>query len=415
MTTGIPGPTAAIPPGDTSPEGAGQATAPDARVLRPTSPGQLAWLRQQVAQWQAEGLVDDRQGAAILGRYRVSRRFSLGRLLLTLGATFVGVGLVWLVAANLDQLSPAVRFAVVAALWLAVLLGTELGLATRAPAPVTGAARLLAALAFGAVVFQAAQSLQVPAYEPVLLGAWALGCLAHAYAVRGDAPLLVGLATGTAWFLWWVLQDEPSALAGVLAVAAAGVLALSVAALHERLAPWCAVPWREVGALLCLGALFAAALPWVDRTDYHAGLRLVVVLVAGGVALVAALAVAKGQARLEPLGGLAAFVAALALVLWSPGTSSDAPLHAVDVVHAAVSVVVYVLAAVLVAVLGTLRDSWRLTALATAGLVVFTTFQSFAVFARIVEGAWLFVLLGTVFVATGLLFDRARRELAATL
>ena len=61
---------------------------------------------------------------------------------------------------------------------------------------------------------------------------------------------------------------------------------------------------------------------------------------------------------------------------------------------------------------GTARGS---TALATAALVVFTTFQSFAVFARIVTGAWLFLLLGVVFLATGVLFDRARRGIAATL
>ena len=83
--------------------------------------------------------------------------------------------------------------------------------------------------------------------------------------------------------------------------------------------------------------------------------------------------------------------------------------------YALISVGLYVLVAVGVAVLGTLRDSWRLTALSTLGLVVFTTFQSFAVFARIVEGAWLFVILGAVFLGTGFLFDRARRELAAGL
>ena len=45
---------------------------------------------------------------------------------------------------------------------------------------------------------------------------------------------------------------------------------------------------------------------------------------------------------------------------------------------------------------------------------MFTTVQSFAVFARIVDGAWLFLLLGVVFLGTGLLFDRARRGLVAT-
>jgi len=71
--------------------------------------------------------------------------------------------------------------------------------------------------------------------------------------------------------------------------------------------------------------------------------------------------------------------------------------------------------AVGVAVLGVLHNSWRLPALATLGLVVFTTVQSFAVFAPIIQGAWLFVALGLVFLGTGYLFDRARRELAANL
>ena len=67
------------------------------------------------------------------------------------------------------------------------------------------------------------------------------------------------------------------------------------------------------------------------------------------------------------------------------------------------------------AILGVQRDSRRLTWVATAALVVFTTVQSFAVFAEIVEGAWLFVLLGLVFAGTGWLADRARRELAKSL
>ena len=103
------------------------------------------------------------------------------------------------------------------------------------------------------------------------------------------------------------------------------------------------------------------------------------------------------------------------LVLWDTGSDVSERLTASDVLHAVVSVLVYVLVAVAVAVAGTLRDSPRLTWLATVALVVFTTVQSFAVFAQIVTGAWLFLLLGVVFLGTGLLFDRTRRGLVATL
>lgn len=388
---------------------------------RPATRAQLDWLTAEVRGWQADGLLHHEQADAILHRYRVSpaagRRFSLARLLLTLGALFVGVGLIWLVAANLDELPPQGRFLVVAGIWLALLVGGEVlhSRKPRLPSPVLGAVRLLAALAFGATVFQAAQSLQVPAYEPSLLGLWALGALLHAYAVHGHGPLLVGLATGTGWFLWRVLWESPSGLAVVLCLAAGGILAVSVGALHEHRLPSFAAPWREVGAFLALATLFAAALPFVGTGDFAWNGWLVAGLVAALLVAVAAVALSRGRPRWEPAGAVGVLAVSTGLVLWEAGADASERLTVADWAHAGVSVAAYVVVAVGVAVLGTLEDSWRLTLLATAALVVFTTFQSFAVFAQIIQGAWLFVVLGLVFLATGYLFDRARRELAASL
>ena len=86
-----------------------------------------------------------------------------------------------------------------------------------------------------------------------------------------------------------------------------------------------------------------------------------------------------------------------------------------DAVDGAVAQTVDQRLAVGLAALGTLRDNPILTVIAMIALVVFTTFQSFAVFAAIIQGAWLFVVLGLVFLATGFLFDRARRGITATL
>jgi uncharacterized membrane protein len=383
---------------------------------RPATPAQLEWLGRELTIWQADGLLHDDQADAILRRYHATRRFSLARLLLALGAVFVGVGLIWLVAANLDELPPLLRFFTVASIWLALLVAGEVLHAKqlRVPSQVVGSVRLLAALAFGAVVFQAAQSLQVPAFEPLLVGLWGAGALVHAYAVRSFGPLLVGIPTLVTWFVWQVLWDAPSAFSAVLALAVVAVAAVSVGALHElglrRFGP----VWREVGAGLALAALFAAALPFVTMSDFEWNGWLVAGLVLAAVAAASAISLVRGHARLEPIGALAILAISVLMVLWDAGDDAEV-LTLVDWAHAAVSVVVYVAVAVGVAVLGILRNSWRLTALATVGLVVFTTFQSFAVFAQIIQGAWLFVALGLVFLGTGFLFDRARRELAATL
>ena len=390
------------------------------RDTRPASPQQLDWLRTELAAWSREGLLAPGQAETILGRYHARRRVSVGRLLLALGAAFVGVGVIWLVAANLEQLSPLGRFLALAVLWLGVLAGGEALAARRdrtgrgSPA-LAAAVRLLAALLVGAVVFQAAQSLQVPAYEPSLVGFWAAGALVHGYAVRAVAPLLVGLVTGVVWFLWQVLDTEASGGLGVvLALAAGGALAAGVAALHTRVRAEFSAPWREVGAVLTLAALFAAALPFVSPDDFTFSPWLAIGLAAAGVAVAVGAVVSSGTTRLEPVTAAGVAGVAVLLVLWDTGTDTST-VTAGAWLHALLSVGVYVVVAVGVAVLGTLRDSWRLTALATASLVVFTTFQSFAVFARIIEGAWLFVVLGLVFLGTGFLFDRARRELAAAI
>jgi uncharacterized membrane protein len=392
---------------------------------RSATPAQLDWLAAELPRWRAAGLVDDQAATAILAGYHPSRRFDLSRLLLTLGAAFVGVGILWLVASNLDQLPPLVRFVVVAAFWLAFLVGGELLAARREhassgagiPSPVVGCVRILAALTFGAVVMQAAQSLQVPAYEPQLLAWWGLGALVHAYAVRGAGPLVVGLLTGASWLVWQTTWDAPSALTVLLVIFAAGTLAAAAAAWHEDLLPAFAAPWREIGALLTLGALFVAALPFVTTEDFAWTPLLVAVVAVCGLAAGASAVLARGELRLEPLLSAVIAVAGVLLVLWDFGSDFDLDdqVGAAGWAHAGLGVVAYVAASAWFAVLGVLRDSRRLTFVATAALVVFTTVQAFSVFAAIVQGAWLFVLLGLVFVATGWLADRARRQLARSL
>jgi hypothetical protein len=105
----------------------------------------------------------------------------------------------------------------------------------------------------------------VTAYAPHLLGTWAAGALLQAYAVRGVAPLLVGLAAGTGWAVWEVGERSGTATAVALALLALGLLATSAGVLHGRVGPpRFAAPWRTAGAVLTLGGLFVAALPTGD-------------------------------------------------------------------------------------------------------------------------------------------------------
>ena len=398
----------------------------NAHPTRPAPPAHLEWLRVEAADWTRQGLVDEEQAHAILSRYHAARRMTLARLLLTLGAVFVGFGLIWLVASNLDALPPLVRFLTVAAFWVSATVGAELLALRRAhggpiPSPVVHAARLLAVLLFGAVIFQAAQSMQVPAYEPKLVGLWSLGALAHGYTVRSAVPVTVGIVSGFTWLVWDVVWSEPSALGILLAVSALGVGAVSAAALHDSVRPRepMSSPWREAGALAVLGVLFAAALPYLDLSGFTWTTTLVVECVVALALAVAAvvLGLRPGSPRLlwaEPVGAIVISALAVALLAWEAG-ADVAEVGLLDWAHAAVAVVAYLAVAVGVAVIGILRDAKPLTVTALVAMVLFTTFQSFAVFARIIEGAWLFLVVGLILAGTGYLADRARRRLAESL
>ena len=395
----------------------------------PIPPSRHAWLLEELPAWRAAGLVSDEAAAAIAGRYHASRRFSLARLLLVLGGLFVAVGLIWLVAANIDALPPTARFALVAGLWVAVVVGTEVGHVRRraagrtGPSPLVEVGRLVGAVAYGAVVFQAAQSLQVPAYESSLVGVWALGALVLAYALRSPLPLFVAVVAGLVWLLWATLERSASGLGAIVVLAAAAALCVGAATLHDRPAlhdrlPGFAALWRDAGALLLLATLFGAAVPFVEADGFAWRPSAVAAVVAAALVTAAAVVLGRGEDRLEPVVSVLTGLVSAGLVLWEPSAGladggGDVALG--DWAQSALSVLVYVALATAVAVVGIRRDAGRLTFLALAALTLFTVFQSFAVFAPIVDGAWLFLLLGLVLVGTGWLADRGRRRLEASL
>jgi uncharacterized membrane protein len=383
-------------------------------AVRSVPAGTLAWLEGELEAWQAEGRVDTATADGIRARYTARRQFSLARLGLGLGGAFLSVGVVWLVAANLDELSPGVRFGGVVLVWLAAVVGAE-ALAPRSGGPAVAALRLLGAAAFGAVVFQAAQSLQVPAYAPHLLGTWGAGALLQAYAVRAVAPLLVGLAAGAGWGAWEVGERAGTATAVALALLALGLLAAFVAVVHGRVGPpRFAGPWRTAGAVLTLVGLFVAALP----ADHEGTGRLWALLAAAAaVAAGAALALARDLlGRLEVTAAAAALGVGWLVVLWQPpGPTSTGVLTGEALLRVVTVVGVYLLAALWTAALGVLHDDPHLTALATGALVLFTVVQSFAVFAPVLSGATLFLALGAVLAGSGWVADRGRRGLVSTV
>lgn len=376
----------------------------------PISRNDLRWLESQLLDWRAEGLVDDGAADAIRSRYEVSARPQVTRLFLGLGAALAGVGLLWLVAANVDveAIGPLWRFVLVTALWLALTAGAELARARGAGALLREPLSLLSALGFGGALFQAAQSLQVPAYEPRLLLAWGAGALLYAYAVSARGALIVGVAAVTGWWTWALFDAAGDGLSGAVAgLAVTAPAAAAAAALHldERFAE----PWRFSAAVLALVAIFIVAAGGTERTGLP-----VLELVAGAVAAagLCALAARRAAGDRPELAGAAALAAlTVLLVVVGPAHAGLEQREGAGAVHALVASAVFLAAAVGVALAGARHSMPSLTNLAFGALLVFAAVQSFGLLAELLSGAALLLTIGIGLLVIGVLLDRGRRHL----
>jgi len=386
----------------------------------PIGAERLTWLEAEAARWRAEGLIGDDAAAAITGRYRARERRTPVALVVVLGSLLVAVGLVLLVAANveLDEVGPLARFLGVAAIWLALVAAAELGVERVAALRVlVGPLRVLVVVAFGATILQATQSLQVPAFSAAILAAWAIGSLAYAYAVVSHGALVLGISIGVAWYLFVGVERADEGAAVVLGLALPAPLLLAVGMAHARtaLAPL-GRPWRGLAVLVGLAGLFVGAIPGVvsePDVPWVAWVVLAVGLV--GVAVMAA----RGDAddRFEATVGVAAAVAALLLVVVAPdevtGVLSGESPSAGQIAFSLLGIATFVGMALAVAVLGVRRRSPRITDAAAGALFLFLLVQSFGVLAPLASGAALVLGLGVVLVAGGVLVDRGRRRLRA--
>jgi uncharacterized membrane protein len=249
------------------------------------------WLKQEVASWQAEGMVDAALAQRILARYPDVAERSWGRIIFSaIGAVLVGLGVILFFAYNWQDIPKAAKLALVFGALAAAHGGAMRAARSTQPnrALVEGL-QALGTMLFGAGIWLIAQIYHIDEHYPNAFLVWSLGALALAWAMPSLVQALLALFVISFWAGIELFQFR-AAMHGAPLLVLLGVLPLAV--------------WRRSPALLffALAVLFIVTAFAVGGLDIKALLPLLFMMgaaavLAGTAAAPTSFAFAEGPLR----------------------------------------------------------------------------------------------------------------------
>jgi uncharacterized membrane protein len=358
-----------------------------------------ASIEAEAAEWAREGLVSREQAAAIVARYagreRARRRDAFVRVLATVGAAGIGLGVILFFAANWDGIPRLARLVLLAGSIVGLYAGGD---RLRAARPRVGEALLLlGCLLFGASLFLVGQMFNVAAHDPLAFLLWSAAAAAGAVLLRSQPfAALAALA-----FAGWIAFELVDAHHGeAIAVA----LPIYAAALYAGGTRFRVPVLRALGAPALLALVFpftigGAAGEIADASAGGVGAVLVGGLAVVAVALAAALALDRRRetARWEALG-------CCAVVALAAGATF------VDVGPLLPNLVLVALALGTVA-LGYAADEPWLVNVGLVAIVVEAAIRFLDFFARIMPRSLAFLAGGALVLALAFVLERHRARL----
>lgn len=291
----------------------------------------LPRLLNEVSGWESEGLISKEQAEAIRERYRAgaeaasarARRSRLVIVLAVLGAILVGVGVVLIISANWQGMSPPLKVAILLAAMIAAYAGGYDMAYRRQHRPLVGAALIfLGTLLYGASVFLIGQIYNIRVEWAHGLLVWGFAVLPLAYVIN-SAPIAAEAIFAVGLWVVLVLAHETGdccpwkIMGGMMTL---GVLLFAIGEAHRTLWPQrrLSVPFLWIGMLLVLGVCFAQSIEpsfgYYGRGPMQPGTFTAGFSILGAICSVGILAWITGRAVRSSRGALW-FPLALLLVL----------------------------------------------------------------------------------------------------
>lgn len=223
----------------------------------------------QIKKWLAEGKISEEQAAMMIeenlaaAKEKSSNRFL--SVISILGAIFLGIGIMWIVASNWEGMPDIVKIIVLlGSTGGLIYLGYEIGF-HRKNYPKTGhALLLLGAILFGASIFLIAQIYNEEPNASYLLFVWLIGILPLVYIFQSHLITFLACIVFCLWFNSLLIEDfnefDAKAVAFItFFYQTFGLLLFSIGSLHYFLKKYSKVAraYRLIGIYLVICILFA--------------------------------------------------------------------------------------------------------------------------------------------------------------
>jgi uncharacterized membrane protein len=405
-------------------------------------------LRQELEQWQREGLLRRDQVETLLGRYgllpgetpRTLRRSRIANVVAVLGAVLVGVGVILLIGANWQYMSKWIRLALlICATAGCYHAGYRMAFQSRTYPKVGMALLLLGSLLWGASIFLIGQMYHAGSGgagggETAAVFYWFIGVLPLAYILLSQPHMGLSLMLGTVW-LGMILKDANRAFDGVIHTytlfgLALGIFLYAFGRLHST--------WRTVQRLdasyrwFGLTCVFAALYAFSFKQYWYAyGMNVneqcwlwLGVLVAGAGAAILGLLLTQARGdrialyEVIALSCLLVLSVGIAAAEYSSGALApsyspyyDLPYGASDLLPVALFNLLLLGAVISVIALGWARNQ---PGLATLGVFVFyvhVVTRYFDLLGGMLSSGLMFVGAGLLLLLLGVGLERSRRRL----
>ena len=203
-------------------------------------------LRDEVRQWEADGIVSADQAEAIRSRYSTDDAPASGSaignrvvsIIAVMGAVLIGLGIIAFFAANWSEIPKLVKLAMMVVGTPAVyVIGWLVGYRFEYPR-IGIAIILLGAIAFGASIHLIAQTYHVPVNHPALVPLWFLGVIPLAYITRSrpilGLSIILFLAAAGFRVQVWVPDLEEEVILMIPGVLVLGAFLFAAGRSHAR-------------------------------------------------------------------------------------------------------------------------------------------------------------------------------------